>query len=141
MGEIMFEVFDEVPEAAETFIDDALTHYNNDMLGGPSGRKRLFIPLYDPSGELDGGLVGHTGRQWLYVAMLFVPERLRGQGVASQLLTAAEDEARERGCKASFLDTINPVARSLYQKHGYTVIGALEDFVEGYSVTWMTKML
>ncbi|KAA3511831.1 GNAT family N-acetyltransferase [Agrobacterium vitis] len=141
MPDLKLETFDEVPQGAEALIDSALTEYHDEMLGGPANLRKLFIPLHDQDGAVEGGIVGQTGRKWLFIAMLFVPEYRRGQGIAGNLLAAAEREARKRGCKAVYLDTINPVARRTYQKHGYSVVGGLDEFTDGYSVTWMKKQL
>jgi len=135
------EVFDDISEENEAFIDRVLSNYHDEMLGGPANLQKLFVPLHDAERKLEGGLFGRTGRQWLFIAMLFVPAHRRGHGLAGQLLAAAEEEARRRGCKAVYLDTINPAARRVYQSHGYAVVGSLEEFVEGYSVTWMRKDL
>ncbi len=87
-----------------------------------------------------GGLVGYTGRGWLYVSMLYIPEDLRGQGLATRMLTMSEDEARKRGCIGGYIDTMNPEALSLYRKLGYTEIGKLDALSGGHVVTWLAKM-
>ncbi|MCL6706978.1 GNAT family N-acetyltransferase [Pseudomonas sp. R2.Fl] len=130
---------DTVPDADRDAILDALKAHNNAMLG-PTDRRDLFIPLKDEDGKTDGGLVGYTGRGWLYVEMLFVPDRLRGQGLAGKLLRMAEDEARARGCKGAYIDTINPVARRAYERQGYEVFGTLENFTGEFSIVWLRKL-
>lgn len=132
-------LFDTVPDADREAILDALKAHNFVMLG-PSDRRDLFIALKDEDGKTDGGLVGYTGRGWLYVEMLFVPERLRGRGMASTLLQMAEDEARARGCRGAYIDTANPIARRTYERQGYVVFGTLENFVGEYSITWLRKL-
>lgn len=136
----MFEIFDVVPEAEEAALSNALIAHNVEMLGA-SDRRTLYIPLKNADGAVDGGLVGVTARGWLHVDILFVPERLRGQGLATTLLQAAEDEARKRGCKGALIDTANPVARRIYARQGYDVCGTLENYGDGHSITWMKKML
>ena len=132
------KILDEAPAADEKAILDALKAYNDTLLG-PTDRRGLFIPLKDADGNTDGGLIGYTGRGWLYVEMLFVPERLRGKGLAGRLLQMAEDEAKARGCTGAYIDTINPKARSTYQRQGYTVFGALDNFFGDFSITWLMK--
>ncbi|MBR0554881.1 GNAT family N-acetyltransferase [Ciceribacter sp. L1K23] len=129
---------DTVPDDARDAILAGIKAYNNNVLG-PTDRRDLFIPLIDDEGQTDGGLVGYTGRGWLYVEMLLVPERLRGHGVAGQLLQRAEEEAKARGCQGAYIDTINPVARRAYERQGYSVFGRIDDFVRGYDITWMIK--
>lgn len=106
---------------------------------GESDRRELTIPLYDDEGTVSGGLVGYTGRGWLYISMLYIPENLRGQGLAGRMLAMAEDEARRRGCIGAYIDTMNPLALNLYQKLGYGEIGKLDALSGGHIVTWLAK--
>ncbi|MHA7968455.1 GNAT family N-acetyltransferase [Rhizobium sp. CAU 1783] len=130
---------DTVPDDARDVIRKGILDFNTDMLG-PTDRKNLFIPLTDEDGKVDGGLIGYTGRGWLYTEMLFVPERLRGTGTAGRLLQAAEDEAKARGCKGAYIDTINPDARRAYQRQGYEICGAIDNFTGDYAITWLKKL-
>lgn len=131
-------LFDTVPDAARDTILAGLKAYNETLLG-PTDRRDIFIPLVDDDGTVDGGLVGYTGRGWLYVEMLFVPERVRGQRLAAHLLATAEDEARARGCIGAYIDTINPDARRAYERAGYTTFGRIENFTAGLEISWMIK--
>ncbi|QLF71009.1 GNAT family N-acetyltransferase [Peteryoungia desertarenae] len=135
---IELSVSDTVPDASRDLIRDGVMTHNGTLLG-PSDKRDLFIPLTDDQGNIDGGLVGYTGRGWLYVELLFVPERLRGQGMAARLLEAAEAEAKTRGCIGAYLDTINPVARRTYERAGYSVFGQIDNFTKGFDINWMIK--
>jgi GNAT superfamily N-acetyltransferase len=106
---------------------------------GESHRRELTIPLYDEGGSIHGGLVGYTGRGWLHVAMLFIPEELRGQGLGARMLNLAEAEARARGCIGAYIDTMNPQALRLYLRQGYHEIGSLKGLAGGHAVTWLEK--
>jgi GNAT superfamily N-acetyltransferase len=59
-----------------------------------------------------------------------VLEEWRGQGVAWQLLDAAESELRARGCHRITLDTTEPLTRAIrfYEKNGYRWSGKVTDF-------------
>lgn len=140
MDDLSLEVFDVVPEVEKETIYSSLVAHNAVMLGA-SPATPLYIPLKTADGTVDGGLIGTTRRGWLNVDYLYVPERLRGQGVAAALLQMAEDEARRRGCKGAFIDTANPAARRVYERQGYEILGTLEGYTESHSITWMRKML
>ncbi|MGO4389014.1 GNAT family N-acetyltransferase [Microvirga sp. 2YAF29] len=88
-----------------------------------------------------GGLWAHTGWEWLTIELIFVPESLRKQGIATNLLALAEEEAVRRGCHSAWLDTLNADARSLYERLGYAVFGELKDFPKGSSRTFLQKKL
>jgi GNAT superfamily N-acetyltransferase len=124
--------------AEEAQILEQLKAFNLRMFG-ESRRRDLCIPLYDDDGRVTGGLVGYTGRGWLYTAMLFIPEPLRGQGLAGRMLDMAEEEARRRGCIGAYIDTMNPQALRLYLRHGYHEIGSLKGLDGGLAVTWLEK--
>ena len=129
---------DTVPEAARDAILAGIRAHNDTLLG-PTDRRDVFIPITAEDGSVDGGLVGYTGRGWLYVELLSVPDRLRGQGVAAELLALAEEEARARGCIGAYIDTINPVACRAYERAGYTVFGRIENFSRGQDICWLIK--
>ncbi|RWX78658.1 GNAT family N-acetyltransferase [Neorhizobium lilium] len=122
----------------ETEILERLKAYNLETFG-ESDRRDLYIPLYDDKGAITGGLVGYTGRGWLYTSMLFVPQELRGRGLAGRMLDMAEQEARRRGCIGAYIDTMNPQARQLYLRQGYREIGSLQELAGGHAVTWLEK--
>lgn len=110
------------------------------FVGAPIGQD-LAIAITDESGAAVGGLLGRTAGGWLAIELIFVPEHLRGQGLASRLVAMAEAEARTRGCHAAWLDTLNPDARRLYEKLGYTVFGTLPDYPVGFTRAFLRKAL
>jgi GNAT superfamily N-acetyltransferase len=105
----------------------------------PSGQD-LAIAIRDPeTHEPVGGLCGRTSGGWLAINLLFVPDALRGMGLATQLIAMAEEEARRRGCHAAWLDTLNPMALPLYQRLGYEVFGELKDYPVGNNRFFLQK--
>ena len=112
----------------------------NDADAGPANRVPLAV-LVREGGNLVGGISGYTAWGWLYVQWLWLDDAHRGQGLAAQMLEAAEHEARERGCRAAWIDTFNPVALKVYERAGYVPFGALEDFPPGRSRTFLQKRL
>ena len=93
-----------------------------------SASKPLNIFVEDEDGNLMGGLVAETFGYWLEIEYLYVSEDLRGQGIGSEILCRAEQEARERKCKYSFVDTYQFQAPEFYKKHGYTEVFALKEY-------------
>lgn len=91
------------------------------------------------SREILGGLWGRTGLEWLAIEYIFVPENLRGQGLASRLLGMAEEEATQRGCHSAWLHTLNPQALTLYERLGYERFGELKDSPKGGSRFFLQK--
>jgi GNAT superfamily N-acetyltransferase len=109
----------------------ALVAYNDSKVG-PSGFQPLAILINDPvTGEPAGGLWGKTAYNWCFVELFVVPEKFRGQDLGSKVLAQAEDIARQRGCVGLWLDTYWFQARQFYEKQGYEVFGALENYPRG----------
>ncbi|SMF74345.1 Acetyltransferase (GNAT) family protein [Xaviernesmea oryzae] len=136
--DIELKLTEGVAPEEEEIILNRLKAYNVATFG-QSDRRELAVPLYDDGGKVIGGLTGYTGRGWLYVAMLYIPDALRGRGLAARMLDMAEAEARARGCIGAYIDTMNPQALRLYLKQGYREIGRLRDLAGGHSVTWLEK--
>jgi GNAT superfamily N-acetyltransferase len=105
----------------------------------PGELQRFAVRLNDPDGLLVGGLSGRMAWDWLFVAALWVHRDRRGQGVGRALLSAAESHAASAGCHSVWLDTFQ--ARDFYEKLGYSVFGALEDYPKGQTRTFLRKRL
>jgi GNAT superfamily N-acetyltransferase len=108
-------------------------------LVGPARPHLLVIPIRDDVGVVAGGLWGYTVFAWLHVQMLFVPEKLRGRGVGSALMAAAEAAARERGCLGAYVDTFSFQAAPFYRKLGFTPFGVRDDFPPGHHRVFFRK--
>jgi GNAT superfamily N-acetyltransferase len=66
---------------------------------------------------------------------------LAGTGGGTQLLQAAEQEARARGCQHMILDSYNFQAPGFYQKHGYEVFAVLEEHPRHHRNYYLWKRL
>jgi len=127
--------------AAEAIILAALQDANARLGGQSRERRPLIVTLRDAAGAVAGGLRGVTSWNWLYIELLVVPDALRGTGLGSRMLAMAEAEARARGCVGARLDTYSFQARPFYEKHGYTVAGAIPDCPPGHTRYTMFKRL
>ncbi|EJC80529.1 putative acyltransferase [Rhizobium leguminosarum bv. trifolii WSM2297] len=121
-------------------ITDALQAFNNNDVG-PSDRQPLAVLIRDTDGKVTGGLSGYTAWGWLFTQMLYIPDTLRGTGLAGKILTKAEEEAKARGCRGAWIDTFSPQALRVYLSQGYEVFGELEDFPEGRTRSFLRKNL
>jgi GNAT superfamily N-acetyltransferase len=125
-----------------TIILEGLRDFNRTVLAPGLQIEDLAVAVRDDSsGAVIGGLWGRTGWEWLAIELIFVPESLRGQGIASRLIGMAEGEALRRGCHSAWLDTLNPDALTLYERLGYMRFGELKDFPVGSSRHFLQKKL
>jgi len=134
-------VYEEKPEeSAWGIIGRGVGTYNEEQAGEDSYTRLCFV-LQGPDQEVVGGIIGATYWDWFYLDLLWVKEDLRRHGYGQQLLSKAEDIARERGAKNVFLDTFSFQAPEFYQKYGYRVYGELPDFPTGHQRFFLTKQL
>ncbi|MGW7547820.1 GNAT family N-acetyltransferase [Streptomyces sp. NPDC054770] len=114
------------------------------LRGTPAERE---VPLHlwamdGGSGDMAGGLVGHSWTSWLHVTYLWVDAPHRGSGLGGRLLAEAERIAREdRGCTAARLETWDFQAPGFYQKQGYDVVCVIPDYPPGITEYTLTKRL
>ena len=95
------------------------------------------------AGELVGGCVGSVVDvwHWLEVDLLWVRSDQRGTGLGRTLLTAVEQQARDRGCRWAKLNTWDFQAPDFYERCGYSVYGRETDFPPGHTNFYMRKDL
>jgi GNAT superfamily N-acetyltransferase len=136
-GAVTLSVADWIDASFQAEVANGLAAFNAAQLGA-SGHRELAVSVYRDDDFL-GGLAGFTAWDWLFVKWLWIREDARGAGFGARALEAAEAEARKRGCHAAWLDTLNPAARDLYARHGYSVFGEIGDYRAGQSRYFMQK--
>jgi RimJ/RimL family protein N-acetyltransferase len=92
----------------------------------------------DKNGQVLGGCCGDRMYGSLYTGSLWVSEDLRGRGIGTRLLQAAEQYAREKGCAIATVNTMNWEALDLYKSLDYTVDFAREGY-KGDSTFYFLK--
>jgi GNAT superfamily N-acetyltransferase len=130
---------DAASESEIAALRDALFEYNYATTGYRDGRS-LSCFLRDAD-ELVGGIDGFTWGGYARIDYLWVAARLRGRGLGSRLLGAAEEEARRRGCATVVLDTHSFQAPEFYRARGYAEIGTTIDTPRGHTQTLFQKQL
>lgn len=140
MTTIVFEP--ELTPESRAGVVDGLVAFNRSQVPDAAPFATIGLVLKDPvTGATDGGLTARISFGWMFVELLFVPERLRGQGVGRQLMEQAEAVARERGCSGIWLDTFSFQAPGFYSKLGYAVFGEISNYPPGSSRFFLQKHL
>ncbi len=101
----------------------------------------LAMFVRDAAGTVVAGISGWTWGDCCELQNLWVAPSLRGRGLATRLLAAAEGEAAARGCSQTVHFTYEFQARALYERNGYDLVGRVEDFPSGTAVLWYHKYL
>ena len=122
------------------FVNNALEKFNN-MHVGPDNHLLLNIVEYDENQNVIAGILGGTYWGWLHIDILWVDEKFRRKNIGSQLLIAAENEAKKRGCHSVHVDTMSWQAPEFYKKHGYELISELNNIPNGYKKFHFIKRL
>jgi GNAT superfamily N-acetyltransferase len=124
-------ISDVADERDSAELRDAVHAYNQETTGF---RDSLALSCFvrDDDGRLVAGIDGFTWGGYARVEYLWVEESRRHLGYGRQLLEAAEDEARRRGCVTLVLDTHEFQAPWLYTRLGYKLAGTTHDTPRGY---------
>lgn len=129
---------DDPSRSDREFLDERVYEYNVAATNIHDGRM-LYLAIRDAQDAMIAGLSGWTWGGCAAVEFLWVREDWRGKGLGTQLLSAAEGEAMERGCTQIVLDTHSFQAPEFYKKHGYKVYGAVDDYPRGFAHIHLKK--
>lgn len=140
MSELRISIEDEASAEDRRKVIDGLVAYNTRFIPGALPLT-LNLLLRDAEGEVRGGLLAETFCGWLFVAILWIDEPLRGQGHGARMMRMAEAEAVRRGCANAYLDTFDFQARPFYERLGYQLFGQLDDYPPGGSRYFLRKRL
>ena len=131
-------------EGDEKYVDEKLEE--DQYLHAPAvpgaEEEKLVYKITDAEGNIiAGSLLGIDRWKCGDLDILWVDERYRRRGLGSLLIRNAERVFREKGCYVSALGTFSFQARPLYEKHGYTVWGTVENWPRGYANYSLYKRL
>ncbi len=136
---VEFRVEDQ-PDPADSEVLETQIRREASAAMGLGGEAGLAIFVRD-GGRVVAGISGWTWGDCCELQSLWVAPGLRGRGLATRLLAAAEAEAAARRCSQTVHFTYAFQARALYEKNGYELVGCLQDFPSGTDVLWYRKRL
>jgi ribosomal protein S18 acetylase RimI-like enzyme len=124
----------------DELLEDRLYEFNSAATGLFDG-ELLNAAVENAAGEIIAGLSGHTWGGCCEIARLWVDASMRGRGVGTALLGAAEREAVRRGCTQIVLTTHSFQAPLLYERLGYRRVAAIENYPRGHAQLVYVKTL
>lgn len=122
------------------YLEDRLYEFNS-AATGIAGGEWLSILVKDAEGRIVAGICGAVWGGCLEIRQFWVEETRRRQGLGSQLLAAAEQEARRRDCRQILLSTFSFQAPAFYARHGFEVLAIVDDHPRGHTNLLMRKRL
>ena len=134
------EITDVHDEVALTELRERLIAHNIAVTGYDDGRS-LSCFLRDEEGEMVAGLDGFTWGGYAKIEWLWLAEHLRGSGLGTRMVGAAEAEAAARGCRVVRVDTHTFQAPGFYERLGYRRIGDATDTPVGHGEIFYVKEL
>jgi ribosomal protein S18 acetylase RimI-like enzyme len=130
----------DVEDGLAAELSDRINEFNVEATGFDDGRW-LRAAQRGPDGDLEAG---HAGRPWGgggFIEYLWVRADLRGTGLGSRLLEAAETEAKDRGCTQIVVSSHSFQAPDFYVRHGYREYGRIEGYPRGHAEVHLVKDL
>jgi N-acetylglutamate synthase-like GNAT family acetyltransferase len=122
------------------YLEQRLDEYNLSHTGITDARL-LMIVLRDDSGDIIAGLHGWTWGGCCEVKTLWVHERMRGTGLGTRLMKAAESEARARGATQIVLSTHSFQAPAFYARLGFAEFARVDACPAGHNSIYLKKAL
>lgn len=139
MDEVELTVEASPDPTAVGFLESRINEFNFEVTNIRDGRDlAIFVR---EAGEIVAGVSGWTWGGCLYVQYLWVHEQMRGKGLGSRLMDAAESEAVARGCVQALLETHSFQAPEFYARRGYENIGTAVDYPRGHAQYYLRKLL
>lgn len=98
--------------------------------------------MKDDKGNIIGGINCILNYCWntMYIDMLWIDEKYREKGYASELLKRIEIIAKEKQCTLIHLETMEFQAKGFYLKNGYEIFGELDNVPDGHRRYYMRKI-
>lgn len=141
--EIVLEKNDDFAE----FLSEQLREFNNKhSFHHREARKEgatqpIHIIVSDENNQPVGGISAEVYWNWLEIHKFWFSEPFRGKGIGSSLLKKTEEIAIEKGATKVLLTTFDYQGHTFYKKHGYHVVGAIQDYPPGSTFYTMVKSL
>jgi len=135
MNGVKIEIRSDPSQVERDLLFSSLAKFNESQVGD-ARFKEFGIFAYGESESIIAGLLGFILWNGFFISTLWVDEPLRRKGMGRQLLAKAEELAIQNGCCL-----IHFQARGFYEKNGFHVFGAIEDYPIGHKRYYLLKRL
>jgi len=108
---------------------------------GMKPARSFEISVKDSSGTILGGTTGFIFHGCLFTDLLWVSEKMRGQGIGRELMLEVEKIGHDRHCTFAAVNTMDWEALPFYQKLGYEIEFVREGFDKQSKMYMLRKNL
>lgn len=118
--------------------------FNKDYLPDEVGFEkdtRFAVIAKDENGKVLGGIRANAFWNYCTIELLWLSKEIRGLGLGSNLMEAAEKFAKDKGFGYMRTETLSFQAKPFYEKLGYKVFGELPDYPKGHTTYCLVKEL
>jgi GNAT superfamily N-acetyltransferase len=127
-------------DAQSKILGEGLDVYNREHAGDYRDSE-FVIGVRDEKNVMRGGVLADVYWDAMFLKYVWLDKAMRRQGIGRDLIRAAEEEGRKRGCTMAHLDTFSFQARGFYEKLGYKVFGTLEWPTREIKRHYLSKLL
>lgn len=117
---------------------EGIIGFNEPFIGSKPDKFSVYVKYKE---NIVGGAIVYAHRKSVYVDILWVKDKHRGEGIGAKILKEVEKEAHKRGISESTLDTFSFQAEQFYLKQGYKHLGTIKNYIEGHDRIFMRKKL
>ena len=129
-----FTIHKDSTKESKKIIHEGMRKYNKEKLGDlRSVHPEIGIKLVikNDDGRVIGGLSGYTTLGTMNIGELWVDKEYRNQGYGMELLTTAEELAKEQGCIAGQTACFTFQELDFLKDQGYNSYGCLDGYPKG----------
>jgi len=138
MNEVTLMPTDPEPDDVQ-YLEDRIYDFNSDETDIADGELLAFFVRRD--NRIVAGICGNTWGGTCELRQFWVEESLRHRGLGTKLFQSAEQEARRRGCTQIVLMTFSFQAPAFYERHGFEIVGVIDNHPRGHRNLLMRKHL
>ena len=120
-----------------------LRNFNIEQSKGLSTKPETIfnLTLRSETGEVAGGIRSRAFYQSLTIDFLWIDEKFRRMGYGKELMLKVEELAKEEGCISANTMTYSFQAPQFYEKLGYKIVGAFEQYPDDIKKFFLEKKL
>ena len=120
-------------------IEQGVMQYGLLQVGGEIPRKWAFHMKVE--NKIIGGATGRDHFSQFYLDNIWVKEEYRSKGIGQRIHEDVVACAERCGCNRILLSTLNKRASQFYRKLGYEHLAVIEEYVVGFNLIYMAKII